>query len=110
MKGFRKNQIIRRKLERLKTSGSVKTEDVSINDLRIELQKFDKKIRWATYRKQFVAKLQINGCSDFEKATALIMALRGEALGVPREILDEQLRNLLFLIESLEMRYYDKHL
>ncbi|KAJ8961507.1 hypothetical protein NQ318_014757 [Aromia moschata] len=55
-------------------------------------------------------RLTANGWTDSEKATELIIALRGEALDVLQGIPVEQQQSFEHLKNHLEMRYGDKHM
>ncbi|XP_044745097.1 golgin subfamily A member 6-like protein 7 [Coccinella septempunctata] len=70
---------------------------------------YDGQSPWSLYHKQFEAVAAANGWSDQEKATALIVALRGPALAILQTISDDQHRKYGDLIAALELRYGNQH-
>lgn len=78
--------------------------------MKISPPTFDGKTPWCTYQKQFEAAANANGWDEGEKATALIVALRGEALNILQVIPASQQGNYEALINKLQMRYGDAHL
>ncbi|POS82547.1 hypothetical protein EPUL_004988, partial [Erysiphe pulchra] len=78
--------------------------------MKISPPTFDGKTPWCTYQKQFEAAAKANGWDEGEKVTALIVALRGEALNILQVIPASQQGNYEALITKLQMRYGDAHL
>ncbi|KAJ8982091.1 hypothetical protein NQ317_010949 [Molorchus minor] len=60
--------------------------------------------------KQFEAAANVNNWSESEKATALIVSLRGDALEILQTLNEDQHKNYEDLVLQLEMRFGDKHL
>lgn len=78
------------------------------NPARMKPPEFDGQVSWSVYKKQFEAAAQINKwITPEEKATALILALRGPASELLQTV-DQ--RNYNALVKALELRYGDEHL
>ncbi|CAH1976844.1 unnamed protein product [Acanthoscelides obtectus] len=72
--------------------------------------RFDGATPWNAYRRQFEAAAIANGWSSTEKATALTLALRGDATAIlQRKSLEEQ-EVYEQLVGNLAMRYGQSHL
>jgi hypothetical protein len=71
---------------------------------------YDGQTPWSNYLKQFEAAAAANGWSTLDKATALIVGLRGEAINILQTISEEQQRDYGYLVSQLDMRYGNKHL
>lgn len=70
---------------------------------------FDGQVSWAVYKRQFEAAAEINHwTTKEEKATALVLALRGQASELLQTIPDQ--RDYEALVKALELRYGDEHL
>ncbi len=71
---------------------------------------FDGTVSWSTYFRQFEAAASASGWNDDQKATSLITLLRGDALDILHTLSIEEQKNFKLLVNSLEMRFGDKHL
>ncbi|XP_055871211.1 uncharacterized protein LOC129923598 [Biomphalaria glabrata] len=70
---------------------------------------FDGSVSWSVYRRQFEAAAKVNKWgSEEEKATALVLALRGKASEVLQSIPNQQ--DYAVLVQAMELRYGDEHL
>ncbi|KAJ8944064.1 hypothetical protein NQ318_005974 [Aromia moschata] len=99
---------LQQNLESLARGGATKAEGISRPD--VKPPQFDGKVSRGTYLRQFEAAATANGWTDSEKATGLIIALRGEAIDVLKGIPVEQYHSFEHLKDHLEMRYGDKHM
>lgn len=70
---------------------------------------YDGSTSWGMYKRQFEAAALSNGWSDVEKATALVIALRGPALELLQTVPVDQQRVYGTLVAALELRYGDQH-
>ncbi|KAJ8968446.1 hypothetical protein NQ317_004878 [Molorchus minor] len=73
--------ILKRKYES-KKSGTINVEEGYHHSSKIKPPTYDGKTSWQTYIKQFDAAANVNNWSESEKATALIVSLRGDALEI----------------------------
>ncbi|KAJ8948254.1 hypothetical protein NQ318_013242, partial [Aromia moschata] len=71
---------------------------------------FDGKSSWVNYLRQFEAAAKANGWSLAEKATALTLALRGDATDILQTLSLEEQEDYHQLVRHLEMRYGQSHL
>ncbi|KAJ8946871.1 hypothetical protein NQ318_006781, partial [Aromia moschata] len=71
---------------------------------------FDGKSSWVNYLRQFEAAARENGWSLAEKATALTLALRGDATDILQTLSLEKQDDYHQLVKHLEMRYGQSHL
>ncbi|KAJ8948952.1 hypothetical protein NQ318_022974 [Aromia moschata] len=71
---------------------------------------FDVKSSWVNYLRQFEAAAKANGWSLAEKATALTLALRGDATDILQTLSLEEQEDYHQLVRHLEMRYGQSHL
>ncbi|KAJ8953510.1 hypothetical protein NQ318_023633, partial [Aromia moschata] len=71
---------------------------------------FDGKSSWVNYLRQFEAAARANGWSLAEKATALTLALRGDATDILQTLSLEEQDDYHQLVKHLEMRYGQSHL
>lgn len=71
---------------------------------------YDGKTSWANYLKQFEAAARTNGWNNAEKASALTVALRGDAVNILQAIRPEEEMDYEQLVKRLEMRYGHAHL
>ncbi|KAJ8937347.1 hypothetical protein NQ318_003621 [Aromia moschata] len=71
---------------------------------------FDGKSSWVNYLRQFEAAARANGWSLAEKATALTLALRGDATDILQTLSLEEQDDYHQLVRHLEMRYGQSHL
>ncbi|KAG8238951.1 hypothetical protein J437_LFUL018760 [Ladona fulva] len=76
-----------------------------VSTIRVTPPTFDGKIPWASYIKQFEAASEANAWSPHEKAVALTVALRGEALYVLQARIAEDIGDYEELLRRLEMRF-----
>ncbi|KAJ8973844.1 hypothetical protein NQ317_016398 [Molorchus minor] len=101
--------ILKRKCESQK-SGTINVEEGYHHSSKIKPPTYDGKTSWQTYMKQFDAAANVNNWSESEKATALIVSLRGDALEILQTLNEDQHKNYEELVLQLEMRFGDKHL
>ncbi|KAJ8948402.1 hypothetical protein NQ318_009910 [Aromia moschata] len=97
----------------LKSPGSNKPElssPVEISKIRMKPPQFDGKSSWVNYLRQFEAAARANGWSLAEKATALTLALRGDATDILQTLSLEEQDDYHQLVKHLEMRYGQSHL
>ncbi|KAJ8943214.1 hypothetical protein NQ318_016727 [Aromia moschata] len=71
---------------------------------------FDGKSSWVNYLRLFEAAAKANGWSLAEKATALTLALRGDATDILQTLSLEEQEDYHLLVRHLEMRYGQSHL
>ncbi|KAJ8936892.1 hypothetical protein NQ318_010919, partial [Aromia moschata] len=71
---------------------------------------FDGKSSWVNYLRQFEAAAKANGWSLADKATALTLALRGDATDILQTLSLEEQEDYHQLVRHLEMRYGQSHL
>ena len=112
-----KLQLMENKIYQMKQSTSPdvrrqssKHKEDSSYSSKIKAPSFDGKQSWTTYHKQFEAAATAGGWTDEEKATALILALRGEALDILHSVSESEQQSYATLTERLEMRYGNRHL
>ncbi|CAH2013159.1 unnamed protein product [Acanthoscelides obtectus] len=75
----------------------------------MKLPQFDGTTPWNVYRRQFVSAANANGWTTTEKATALTLALRGDAAAILQGISPENQEVYEQLAGHLEMRYGQSH-
>ncbi|XP_063239230.1 uncharacterized protein LOC134540420 [Bacillus rossius redtenbacheri] len=90
-------------------SGDVKVEAATCHS-KFKPPTFDGQTSWAVYRRQFEAASEVNGWDEEEKATALVLALRGPPLELLQTIPVPEQKNYAVLVEALELRYGDRHM
>lgn len=78
--------------------------------IKFKTPSYDGKTSWSAYLRQFNAAASANRWSDKEKATMLIVSLRGEALDVLLSVPEECQEDFLYITEYLERRFGDKNL
>ncbi|KAJ8944632.1 hypothetical protein NQ318_004719 [Aromia moschata] len=83
---------------------------VEISKIRMKPPQFDGKSSWVNYLRQFEAAARANGWSLAEKATALTLALRGDATDILQTLSPEEQDDYHQLVKHLEMRYGQSHL
>ncbi|KAJ8958667.1 hypothetical protein NQ318_016392 [Aromia moschata] len=83
---------------------------VEISKIRMKPPQFDGKSSWVNYLRQFEAAAKANGWSLTEKATALTLALRGDATDILQTLSLEEQEDYHQLVRHLEMRYGQSHL
>ncbi|KAJ8944642.1 hypothetical protein NQ318_004732 [Aromia moschata] len=83
---------------------------VEISKIRMKPPQFDGKSSWVNYLRQFEAAARANGWSLAEKATALTLALRGDATYILQTLSLEEQDDYHQLVKHLEMRYGQSHL
>ncbi|CAH1998121.1 unnamed protein product [Acanthoscelides obtectus] len=71
---------------------------------------FDGITSWNVYRRQFEAAANANGWSSTKKATALTLALRGDAAAILQRISPEEQEAYEQLVGHLELRYGQSYL
>ncbi|KAJ8975434.1 hypothetical protein NQ317_000170 [Molorchus minor] len=101
--------ILKRKCESQKF-GTINVEEGYHHSSKIKPPTYDGKTSWQTYMKQFDAAANVNNWSESEKATALIVSLRGDALEILQTLNEDQHKSYEELVLQLEMRFGDKHL
>ncbi|KAJ8935729.1 hypothetical protein NQ318_010579 [Aromia moschata] len=83
---------------------------MEISRIRMKPPQFDGKSSWVNYLRQFEAAAKANGWSLAEKATALTLALRGDATDILQTLSLEEQEDYHQLVRHLEMRYGQSHL
>ncbi|KAJ8947826.1 hypothetical protein NQ318_009970 [Aromia moschata] len=83
---------------------------VEISKIRMKPPQFDGKSSLVNYLRQFEAAARANGWSLAEKATALTLALRGDATDILQTLSLEEQDDYHQLVKHLEMRYGQSHL
>ncbi|KAJ8957194.1 hypothetical protein NQ318_007756 [Aromia moschata] len=83
---------------------------VEISKIRMKPPQFDGKSSWVNYLRQFEAAARANGWSLAEKATALTLALHGDATDILQTLSLEEQDDYHQLVKHLEMRYGQSHL
>ncbi|KAJ8936949.1 hypothetical protein NQ318_015567 [Aromia moschata] len=83
---------------------------VEISKIRMKPPQFDGKSSWVNYLRQFEAAAKANGWSLADKATALTLALRGDATDILQTLSLEEQEDYYQLVRHLEMRYGQSHL
>ncbi|KAJ8947791.1 hypothetical protein NQ318_019463 [Aromia moschata] len=83
---------------------------MEISKIRMKPPQFDGKSSWVNYLRQFEAAAKANGWSLAEKATALTLALRGDATDILQTLSLEEQESYHQLVRHLEMRYGQSHL
>lgn len=69
---------------------------------------FDGQVSWSVYKRQFEAATKANHWTNEEKATALVIALRGQASELLQTIPNQD--DYDALVNALELRYGNEHL
>ncbi|KAJ8945875.1 hypothetical protein NQ318_002715 [Aromia moschata] len=83
---------------------------MEISRILMKPPQFDGKSSWVNYLRQFEAAARANGWSLTEKATALTLALRGDATDILQTLSLEEQDDYHQLVKHLEMRYGQSHL
>ncbi|KAJ8941415.1 hypothetical protein NQ318_010165 [Aromia moschata] len=83
---------------------------MEISRIRMKPPQFDGKSSWVNYLRQFEAAARANSWSLAEKATALTLALRGDATDILQTLSLEEQEDYHQLVRHLEMRYGQSHL
>ncbi len=81
----------------------------AFSSMKIKPPTFDGSTSWTVYIRQFEAAANINGWNDQEKATALIVALRGPALDLLQSIPSIYQQDYQHLSQTLELRFGDHY-
>ncbi|KAJ8914101.1 hypothetical protein NQ315_014297 [Exocentrus adspersus] len=71
---------------------------------------FDGEVSWTMYKRQFEAAATTNGWDEHQKATELVLALRGKALQTPQNIPEEKQNDYSTVVGALELRFGSKYL
>lgn len=71
---------------------------------------FDGETPWTMYQRQFEAAAVSNGWNEKQKATALVLALRGKALDILQNIPVAKQEDYAAVVGALELRYGNKYL
>ena len=71
---------------------------------------YDGQTLWSSYKKQFETTAAANLWGEEQKATALVIALRGAALVILQTLSEEDRNRYSALTAALELRFGDKHL
>ncbi|KAJ8951089.1 hypothetical protein NQ318_003787 [Aromia moschata] len=82
---------------------------MEMSKIRMKPPQFDGKSSWVNYLRQFEAAAKANGWSLAEKATALTLALRGDATDILQTLSLEEQEDYHQLVKHLEMRYGQSH-
>lgn len=78
--------------------------------MHIKTPEFDGKSSWPNYLKQFEAAAKAHNWTLTEKATALTVSLRGEAIDILQTLKEDEQENYDQLVKRLDMRYGNAHL
>ncbi|CAH0546374.1 unnamed protein product [Brassicogethes aeneus] len=78
--------------------------------VRMKPPQFDGKTSWTNYIRQFEAAAKANGWLPEEKATALTLALRGDATDILQTLSPNEQEDYEALVKHLELRYGQTHL
>ncbi|KAH9524397.1 hypothetical protein Btru_054422 [Bulinus truncatus] len=90
-----------------KARGSQVVTQTTLSKIRPPI--FDGTISWSVYKRQFEAAVNVNGWTrDEDKATALVLALRGKAAELLHTISDPGRYDAV--VRALELRFGDEHL
>ncbi|KAJ3664361.1 hypothetical protein Zmor_008538 [Zophobas morio] len=96
--------------ERLQTPRPTSATPAEFSPVRVQPPIFDGQTSWTTYKKQFEAAALSNSWNDQQKATALVVALRGAALEILQTLSEENQKDYTALTTALELRFGDEHL
>ncbi|KAJ3663072.1 hypothetical protein Zmor_007381 [Zophobas morio] len=96
--------------ERLQTARPTIATPAEFSPVRVQPPIFDGQTSWTTYKKQFEAAALSNSWNDQQKATALVVALRGAALEILQTLSEENQKDYTALTTALELRFGDEHL
>ncbi|KAJ3664328.1 hypothetical protein Zmor_008509 [Zophobas morio] len=96
--------------ERLQTPRPTIATPAEFSPVRVQPPIFDGQTSWTTYKKQFEAAALSNSWNDQQKATALVVALRGAALEILQTLSEENQKDYTALTTALELRVGDEHL
>ena len=77
---------------------------------RLQPPTYDGQTSWCTYKRQFEAAALANNWNNEEKAMALVLALRGQALELLQTIPVAEQHDFCSLEAALDLRYGDQHL
>ena len=77
---------------------------------RLQPPTYDGQTSWCTYKRQFEAAALANNWNNEEKAMALVLALRGQALELLQTIPVTEQHDFCSLEAALDLRYGDQHL
>ena len=113
----RKIEILKQEIEKANSPKCQETseapklvENKYISKSVIKPPQFDGKTAWANYFCQFEAAARANGWTIAEKATALTVALRGDATDILQTLSPSEQGDYQQLVRHLEMRYGQAHL
>ncbi|KAJ3644372.1 hypothetical protein Zmor_027037 [Zophobas morio] len=96
--------------ERFQTPRPTIATPAEFSPVRVQPPIFDGQTSWTTYKKQFEAAALSNSWNDQQKATALVVALRGAALEILQTLSEENQKDYTALTTALELRFGDEHL
>lgn len=88
------------RLEGIQQNGSVTIERAAVKSLKAPI--FDEQIPWGVYKTQFEAAAIHNRWTDEERATALVLALKGPAAAILQTLPAEKQKHYGALIIALE--------
>uniref|UniRef100_A0A6P7FRD1 Uncharacterized protein LOC114330302 isoform X1 n=1 Tax=Diabrotica virgifera virgifera TaxID=50390 RepID=A0A6P7FRD1_DIAVI len=97
------------KSQKLRVEGKPEVICSPVNGI-IKPPTFDGEISWPVYRRQFEAAAQNNGWTNEQKATALILALRGKAVEILQNIPEDAQKKYETVVSALELRYGSQYL
>ena len=104
------NMALQPMLADLREKINTGVEEEAVSKIKVKPLTYDGKTSWPAYLKQFSAAAAANRWTQVEKAIALVVALRGDALDTLQSIPDSKLRDYKYLLSRLEMRFGDGHL
>uniref|UniRef100_A0A8D8RYB8 Uncharacterized protein n=1 Tax=Cacopsylla melanoneura TaxID=428564 RepID=A0A8D8RYB8_9HEMI len=76
----------------------------------MRVPEFDGNSSWPVFKRQFVTACDFNNWTSKERATALVLALRGSAAELLQTISVDQQMDFNSLVNAIELRYGDGHL
>jgi hypothetical protein len=97
-----------KEIDQLKSSRGTGGSENATSTNRVKPPEFNGTVSWSVYKRQFEAAAEANRWTTEEKATALILSLRGQASELLQTVSDQQ--DYSTLVRALELRYGDEHL
>ena len=104
------DEILGKKVEELKISDCIIKTENSLSSPKVKPPTYDGTYSWSNYLRQFTTVAEINGWSEKEKASSLIVSLRGAALEILQIVPVQKQDDYQLLIENMERRFGDKRL
>ncbi|ESO09675.1 hypothetical protein HELRODRAFT_184573 [Helobdella robusta] len=95
---------------KLEVAEQIEEQSTRIEMIEQKLDPFDGEMSWNVYKTQFEAAATSNCWNGKERATALILALRGSAAEVLQTIPAKNHFNYEVLVSALDLRYGEEHM